>query len=102
MVTIRQQKGSIWIIGNILIYNLLNINKLMKREILLGLMAGVISFTSCDVDLLDIPQQGVTNEEAFIKLTRIVKRLLLPFIVRGVRLSPEVIEELRNMPTAFS
>jgi len=45
----------------------LNINKLMKREILLGLMAGVISFTSCDVDLLDIPQQGVTNEEAFYK-----------------------------------
>ena len=39
----------------------------MKREILLGLMAGVISFTSCDVDLLDIPQQGVTNEEAFYK-----------------------------------
>ena len=39
----------------------------MKREILLGLMAGVIAFTSCDVDLLDIPQQGVTNEEAFYK-----------------------------------
>ena len=30
-------------------------------------MAGVISFTSCDVDLLEIPQQGVTNEEAFYK-----------------------------------
>ena len=34
----QNEKGSIWIIGNILIYNLLNINKLMKREILLGLM----------------------------------------------------------------
>ena len=39
----------------------------MKRKILLGLMAGVISFASCDVDLLDIPQQGVTSEETFYK-----------------------------------
>lgn len=30
-------------------------------------MAGVISFTSCDVDLLDIPQQGVASEENFYK-----------------------------------
>ena len=39
----------------------------MKRNILLGLMAGMISFTSCNVDLLDIPQQGVTSEENFYK-----------------------------------
>ena len=72
----------------------------MKREILLGLMAGVISFTSCDVDLLDIPQQGVTNEEAFYKTDQDCEEAIAA--VYRSWLSPEVIEELRNMPTAFS
>ena len=39
----------------------------MKRHIYLGLLAGLVSFSSCNVDLLDIPQQGVTSEETFYK-----------------------------------
>lgn len=39
----------------------------MKRNILLGLMAGMVTISSCNVDLLDIPQQGVTSEETFYK-----------------------------------
>ena len=36
----------------------------MKRKyILSGLLACALTFSACDVDLLDIPQKGVENEE---------------------------------------
>lgn len=42
---------------------------MMKKYIYLGLLSGALScsISSCDVDLLDIPQQGVTSEESFYK-----------------------------------
>lgn len=38
----------------------------MKRKyILSGLLACALTFSACDVDLLDIPQKGVENEENY-------------------------------------
>lgn len=39
----------------------------MKKNLYIGLLSAAILATSCNVDLLNIPQEGVVSEENFYK-----------------------------------
>lgn len=39
----------------------------MKKKIYIGILSATLLMTGCDVDLLNIPQEGVISEENFYK-----------------------------------
>ena len=75
----------------------------MKRKyILSGLLACALTFSACDVDLLDIPQKGVENEENYYQTDEQCESAMLLSMRPGGMLIPGVVRKPRSMPTVSS
>ena len=75
----------------------------MKRKyILSGLLACALTFSACDVDLLDIPQKGVENEENYYQTDEQCESAIAAVYAPGGMLIPGVVRKPRSMPTVSS